>query len=97
MAIPQSLLIMTDATDPAGRSEAFGGSADSEEKGKPIFGVDHESAYSSDGDESVTNAAISAAYEASRNGDPKAYKDAFKGAVLSMVTEEVAKALREMA
>lgn len=47
------------------------------------------------GEETVTGQAIKAAYEASRNGNPKAFADAFEGAVKSMIGDEIHKILNE--
>ena len=47
------------------------------------------------GEQTVTGQAIKAAYEASRNGNPKAFADAFEGAVKSMIGDEINKILNE--
>lgn len=47
------------------------------------------------GDATVTGQAIKAAYEASRNGNPKAFADAFEVAVKSMIGDEINKILNE--
>lgn len=48
-----------------------------------------------EGNQTVTGLAIKAAYEASRNGNPKAFADAFEGAVKSMIGDEIHRVLNE--
>ena len=47
------------------------------------------------GEQTVTGQAIKAAYEASRNGNPKAFADAFEGAVKSLIGDEIHRVLNE--
>ncbi len=92
MPIPSALLIMSqpDAKDENAGSafEIVNGESAAEE-------VEKVPVRNASGEQTVTGQAIKAAYEASRNGNPKAFADAFEGAVRSMIGDEIHKVLNE--
>lgn len=85
------MLIMTQPSDDDGNA---GSAFDIAAREKPED-MDTGSTRNSVGEQTVTGQAIKAAYEASRNGNPKAFADAFAGAVKSMIGDEIHKILNE--
>lgn len=91
MPVPSALLIMDDPGKQDRSTPSAYDMAHKEPEDERAEGFARARA----GDATVTGQAIKAAYEASRNGNPKAYADAFEGAVKSMLGDEIHRILNE--
>ena len=97
MPVPSALLIMSnpDAKDGNAGSAFEIVNAQPTDKDNDKESGDGAPVRNTSGEATVTGEAIKAAYEASRNGNPKAFADAFEGAVKSMIGDEINKVLNE--
>lgn len=95
MPVPSALLIMSQPNGKDGNAGSAFEIVNSEPKEKEDEKGDTAPVRNKSGEATVTGQAIKAAYEASRNGNPKAFADAFEGAVKSMIGDEIHKILNE--
>jgi len=92
MPVPSALLIMSQ---PNGKDGNAGSAFEIVNREPKEETADTGQERNTSGEATVTGKAIKAAYEASRNGNPKAFADAFEGAVKSMIGDEIHKILNE--
>ena len=93
MPVPSALLIMSHPNGKDGNAGSAFEIVNAEPKEEDK--ADTAPVRNKSGEATVTGQAIKAAYEASRNGNPKAFADAFEGAVKSMIGDEIHKILNE--